>query len=100
MEEVVALGPGDEIFVADACNHRVQVFAPDGSLRRVLGGPGTEPGQLRYPYGIAVDARGGVFVVDSGNTRVQQFIPSEEGSERLQEEAETATVLTKEAEPK
>jgi hypothetical protein len=35
-----------------------------------------------------VDAKGSVFVVDSGNTRVQQFMPAEEGSERLQDEAE------------
>jgi hypothetical protein len=36
-----------------------------------------------------------VFVVDSGNTRVQQFLPAEEGGERLQEVAESAAELEK-----
>ena len=39
------------------------------------------------------DVKGVVFVVDSGNTRVQQFMPAEEGGERLQEEAEAAAEL-------
>jgi hypothetical protein len=34
-----------------------------------------------------------VFVVDSGNTRVQQFMPADEGSERLQEDAEAVAAL-------
>jgi len=38
-----------------------------------------------------------VFVVDSANTRVQQFMPSEEGGERLKEEAEAAAELTNQA---
>ena len=44
---------------------------------------------------IAVDARGSVFVVDSGNTRVQQFMPADECSERLQENAEALAELDK-----
>ena len=38
-------------------------------------------------------SRGSVFVVDSGNTRVQQFMPADEGSERLQEDAETVAEI-------
>jgi fatty acid-binding protein DegV len=33
-----------------------------------------------------------VFVVDSGNVRVQQFMPAEEGEELLKEEAEAAAL--------
>ena len=36
-----------------------------------------------------------MFIVDSGNTRVQQFMPAEEGSERLQDEAEELAELEK-----
>mgnify|MGYP001588835574 CR=1 FL=1 len=39
--------------------------------------------------------RGAFFVVDSGNTRVQQFMPADEGSERLQEDAEAMAELDK-----
>ncbi|HSV90564.1 MAG TPA: hypothetical protein VLH80_05670, partial [Nitrospiraceae bacterium] len=54
---------------------------------------GNGKGQFNFPYGIAVDVRGSVFVVDSGNTRVEQFMPADEGSERLQEDAETTAEL-------
>jgi hypothetical protein len=39
-----------------------------------------------------------VFVVDSGNTRVEQFMPADEGSERLRDDAETAAEMTQESE--
>jgi len=39
-----------------------------------------------------------VFVVDSGNTRVEQFMPADEGGERLQEDAETIAELGQESE--
>jgi DNA-binding beta-propeller fold protein YncE len=67
----VALGPEGDLYVADSCNHRVEVFGPDGTPRRALGRSGTGPGEMRYPYGIAVDARGRVVVAEYGNQRVQ-----------------------------
>ena len=64
-----------------------------GNFIAQWGGFGGGEGQFNFPYGIAVDSRGSVFAVDSGNTRVQQFMPAEEGSERLQEEAEAVAEL-------
>lgn len=40
---------------------------------QVLGGPGSGPGQLWAPGAIALDARGNLFVADSGNHRVVRF---------------------------
>lgn len=40
---------------------------------RAFGRPGSGPGQFRAPTGIAVDARGRVWVADTGNDRVQAF---------------------------
>lgn len=37
------------------------------------GSPGTGNGQFRYPYGIAVDENGRVYVADAYNNRVQVF---------------------------
>jgi DNA-binding beta-propeller fold protein YncE len=85
-------GAGD-VYVTDTGNHRVEKFDRDGNFITQWGGFGNGEGQFNFPYGVVVDARGSVFVVDSGNTRVQQFMPAEEGSERLQEEAEAAAEL-------
>ncbi len=41
-----------------------------------FGTPGAQPGQFRGPLGIAVDTSGLVDVIDTGNSRVQQFNPS------------------------
>ena len=71
------------IWVADACNHRVQVFDASGpAVRHVKswGTQGHEPGQLHYPYdlwldaaALAGDSSGNVYICEFGNHRVQKF---------------------------
>ncbi len=63
----------DRLFVADSCNHRVQVFAEDGHWLASLGQPGSGPGALSYPYDVAVDRTGNLFVCEFGNSRIQVF---------------------------
>ncbi len=77
-----------QLYVTDTGNHRIEKFDSEGNFITQWGGFGNGDGQFNFPYGIAIDAKGSVFVVDSGNTRVQQFLPADEGSERLQGEAE------------
>jgi DNA-binding beta-propeller fold protein YncE len=72
----LAIDDSDHIWVADACNHRIQVFDATGDevkLVRCWGTEGREPGQLRYPYGLALDHQGHVYVAEFGNSRVQKF---------------------------
>ncbi len=61
------------IYVADSCNHRIQIFTPDGKFLRSYGRPGSRPGELSYPYDVQVDAAGLQFVAEFGNSRVQVF---------------------------
>lgn len=42
--------------------HRVVVLDPEGKLVRQFGSKGESPGQLMFPYGIAVDRAGRVYV--------------------------------------
>jgi DNA-binding beta-propeller fold protein YncE len=91
----VAVDGAGDVYVTDTGNHRVEKFDREGNFITQWGGFGNGAGQFNFPYGIAVDAKGSVFVIDSGNTRVQQFMPAEEGSERLQEEAEALAELDK-----
>jgi DNA-binding beta-propeller fold protein YncE len=72
----LAIDKQDRIWVADACNHRLQVFEAttnQAQLVRHWGTQGSEPGQLRYPYGLALDDSGHVYVCEFGNSRVQKF---------------------------
>src|SRR5262249_57976438 len=54
-------------------NHRVQKFSRDGAFISTWGRPGSGDGELSYPWGIAVDEVGDVYVADWRNDRVQQF---------------------------
>ena len=40
---------------------------------RLFGHRGSEPGELYYPCGVAVDSDGVVYVCDRSNNRVQIF---------------------------
>jgi DNA-binding beta-propeller fold protein YncE len=84
---IIVDGAG-HVYVTDTGNHRIEKFDREGNFITQWGGFGNGDGQFNFPYGISVDAKGSVFVVDSGNTRVQQFMPADEGSERLQDEAD------------
>ena len=68
------------LFAADSRNHRVQVFDPDtGQLLAVLGqpgggtDPGSAPGRLNTPWGLAADSENSIYVLDYGNARVQKW---------------------------
>ena len=63
----------DRIYVADSCNHRIQVFTPEGRFLRSHGQPGSGPGEFSYPYDIQVDAAGRQYVCEFGNSRIQVF---------------------------
>ncbi|MEZ6114351.1 MAG: NHL repeat-containing protein, partial [Pirellulaceae bacterium] len=66
----------DQIWVADACNHRIQIFDVTGDsakLVRMWGEEGVEPGQIRYPYDLVLDGREHLYLCEFGNHRVQKF---------------------------
>jgi sugar lactone lactonase YvrE len=61
----LALAAG-ELYVTDTMNNRVQVLdAASGALRRSLGARGLYVGNLVRPKGVAVDADGNVYIVES-----------------------------------
>jgi predicted membrane-bound mannosyltransferase/DNA-binding beta-propeller fold protein YncE len=39
----------------------------------IIGSPGTQPGQLNAPHGLAIAPDGSIYVADSNNHRIQQF---------------------------
>lgn len=71
--ESLAVDGQDRIWVADACNHRIQVFDPAGKLLACWGRQGRGLGELYYPYDLVVTREGYVYVCEYGNHRVQKF---------------------------
>lgn len=68
----VSVAPnGQEIAVSDSGNHRIQRFRTDsGAFMDSAGGQGSALGQYNTPKGLAFDAAGYLYIVDSGNNRV------------------------------
>jgi sugar lactone lactonase YvrE len=84
--DLAVTGSGD-LLIADRANHRIRKVTPDGMIRAVAGsgkaGFGGDGGpaalaQLYDPAAIAVDAKGNLFIADTGNHRIRKVSP--EGS--------------------
>ncbi len=52
------------MYICEFVNDRVQVLNPDLTFHSSLGSPGSGNGQFKYPYGVAFDSRGNVYVAD------------------------------------
>jgi DNA-binding beta-propeller fold protein YncE len=74
----VAFGRNGEVFVVQGHSPgkgdpRVLKFDKNGSLIKSWGGKGTEPGKFEVAHGIAIDAKGLLWVTDRENQRIQIF---------------------------
>nr|WP_231617353.1 NHL repeat-containing protein [Novipirellula aureliae] len=67
---------GQTLWVADACNHRIQRFdlsTPTPTLVGIFGSQGSESGQFYYPYDLTLAADGTIVVCEYGNQRLQRI---------------------------
>ncbi|MDQ3900600.1 MAG: hypothetical protein M3319_09200 [Actinomycetota bacterium] len=82
--EGVAVDSSGTLYIADYGNHRVRQVARDGVITTVAGtgrhgyggdgGPATAA-PLHFPYGVAVDSAGTLYIAEFGNHRVRQVTP-------------------------
>ncbi len=80
----VAVGPNDSLWVADSNNNRTLGFSSpfsDGMAASEVLGPynytltnQTTPYELAYPWGLAFDANGDLWVADAGDARVLEYL--------------------------
>ena len=61
------------IYVAESGAGRVTAYDRDGHLLQTYGGLGSGPGQLIEPTDVAIDAHGDVWVLNTGNNRIEHF---------------------------
>ena len=70
----IAFAPNGHLFISDGYgNARILEYSADGKRIREWGSPGSAPGRLHLPHGIAIDENGVVYVADRENGRVQRF---------------------------
>ncbi|MDL1984383.1 MAG: hypothetical protein LWX54_09395 [Deltaproteobacteria bacterium] len=77
----IAVDAVGNIFIADSNNNRIRKVDASGIITTVAGtgtygssgdgGPATDA-QLYYPYDVAVDAVGSIFIADSHNNRIRK----------------------------
>jgi len=70
----VAVAPDGFVWVVDSVHHQIVKLDPnDPSSEMRIGSFGSGQGEFNFPYGVAVDAAGSIYVTDQRNHRVQKF---------------------------
>ena len=52
----VAFDSTGSVYIADSCNHRIQVFTPEGRFLREFRKKGSGEGELNYPSSVSIDS--------------------------------------------
>jgi sugar lactone lactonase YvrE len=81
----IAVDGAGNMYVADSGNHTIRKFMPNGVVMTFAGSPGLSgsadgvgsAARFYFPYGIAVDGAGNVYVADSGNSTIRKITPDE-----------------------
>ncbi|WP_418790419.1 6-bladed beta-propeller [Phosphitispora sp. TUW77] len=63
------------IYISNNKNHTVEIVGPNGKPKGVIGGAGDLPGNLMFPYGLAVLPGGNILIAETGNYRIEEYSP-------------------------
>jgi sugar lactone lactonase YvrE len=73
MPRGVSVATNSVVLVADTGDHRIRLYAPDGTPAGQVGGYGTNDAQFSSPRGVQTGLGGRGYVADTGNHRIQVF---------------------------
>jgi len=79
----IAVDASGNLYVADYNNHTIRKITPGGTVTTLAGSPGISAyvdgtgsaARFSYPFGVAVDSSGNVYVGDSNNEVVRKITP-------------------------
>lgn len=89
----IAVGDDGRVYVVDTGNFRVQVFSPRGEFIRTVGRFGTGPGRFLWPFDVAVDSVGHLYVADDRAATLTKLSPAGNQMWRVGGDEETAATL-------
>ena len=79
----------DNLYIADSFNNRIRKVDSTGTITTIAGtgeygfggdgGPAAEA-QLSFPFGVAVDVAGNLYIADRDNQRIRKLTPGGSGS--------------------
>jgi sugar lactone lactonase YvrE len=79
----VALDAAGNLYIADSSNHRIRKVSATGTITTVAGtgaagysgaGGAATAAQLNFPYGVALDAAGNLYIADANNQRIRRVL--------------------------
>jgi sugar lactone lactonase YvrE len=77
----IAMDTAGNLYIADMLNHRIRKVTPTGIISTVAGtgiegccgdGGQATDAQLHFPYGVAVDSTGSIYIADTNNDRIRK----------------------------
>ena len=77
----VAVDGAGNLYIADTSNHRIRKVDSTGTITTIAGtgeggfsgdGGAATAAQLKFPYGVAVDGAGNLYIADTGNHRIRK----------------------------